>query len=213
MRWLARLATIVAVVAAFTLAFALTPPRGPRSMRQFEPARLADLEVRMWQAYYAKERVRLFSLLVTMLREQYHYSWATATVEAFHLARAAATFGDLTGSYDVVLPDLETAYAQARSWTDAGFDPRAVARAELAWWVARRIPGQNSPEQVGRLIAEEYALLYETSRERVEDAALLRAKAASMRDEQAGHPDWSTIGRLLRASYDELRLALASANV
>ena len=213
MRWLARLATIVAVVAAFTLAFALTPPRGPRSMRQFEPARLADLEVRMWQAYYAKERVRLFSLLVTMLREQYHYSWATATVEAFHLARAAATFGDLTGSYDVVLPDLETAYAQARSWTDAGFDPRAVARAELAWWVARRIPGQNSPEQVGRLIAEEYALLYETSREPVEDAALLRAKAASMRDEQAGHPDWSTIGRLLRASYDELRLALASANV
>ena len=157
--------------------------------------------------------MRLFSLLVTMLREQYHYSWATATVEAFHLARAAATFGDLTGSYDVVLPDLETAYAQARSWTDAGFDPRAVARAELAWWVARRIPGQNSPEQVGRLIAEEYALLYETSRERVEDAALLRAKAASMRDEQAGHPDWSTIGRLLRASYDELRLALASANV
>ncbi len=213
MRWLARLATVVAVVAAFTLAFALTPPRGPRSMRQFEPARLADLEVRMWQAYYAKERVRLFSLLVTMLREQYHYSWATATVEAFHLARAAATFGDLTGSYDVVLPDLEAAYAQARSWTDAGFDPRAVARAELAWWVARRIPGQNSPEQVGRLIAEEYALLYETSRERVEDAALLRAKAASMRDEQAGHPDWSTIGRLLRASYDELRLALASANV
>ena len=79
--------------------------------------------------------------------------------------------------------------------------------------MARRIPGQNSPEQVGRLIAEEYALLYETSRERVEDAALLRAKAASMRDEQAGHPDWSTIGRLLRASYDELRLALASANV
>jgi len=213
MRWLARLATVVAVVAAFTLAFALTPPRGPRSMRQFEPARLADLEVRMWQAYYAKERVRLFSLLVTMLREQYHYSWATATVEAFHLARAAATFGDLTGSYDVVLPDLEAAYAQARSWTDAGFDPRAVARAELAWWVARRIPGQNSPEQVGRLIAEEYALLYETSREPVEDAALLRAKAASMRDEQAGHPDWSTIGRLLRASYDELRLALASANV
>ena len=213
MRWLARLATVVAVVAAFTLALALTPPRGPRSMRQFEPARLADLEVRMWQAYYAKERVRLFSLLVTMLREQYHYSWATATVEAFHLARAAATFGDLTGSYDVVLPDLEAAYARARSWTDAGFDPRAVARAELAWWVARRIPGQNSPEQVGRLIAEEYALLYETSRERVEDAALLRAKAASMRDEQAGRPDWNTIGRLLRASYDELRIALASANV
>ena len=35
----------------------------------------------MWQAYYAKERVRLFTLLTTMLREQYHYSWATASIE------------------------------------------------------------------------------------------------------------------------------------
>ena len=62
------------IVAAFALAFVLTPPRGSRSMREFNPPRLADLEVRMWQAYYAKERLRLFGLLVTMLHEQYHYS-------------------------------------------------------------------------------------------------------------------------------------------
>jgi hypothetical protein len=93
--WLRRSAIGVAIVIAFLAAFALTPPRGPRSMRQFNPTRLADLEVRMWQAYYAKERVRLFSLLVTLLREQYHYSWAMAATEGYHLARAAATFGDL----------------------------------------------------------------------------------------------------------------------
>ena len=201
------------IVAAFALAFVLTPPRGARSMREFNPPRLADLEVRMWQAYYAKERVRLFSLLVTMLHEQYHYSWATATLEGFHLARAAATFGDLTGGYDVVLPDLEAAYAKAQSWTGATFDPRAVARAELAWWIARRVPGQNSPEHVGALIADEYALLYETSPSNVATAAFLRAKAAALRDDEAAHPDWATIGRLLRASYDELLAALAGANV
>jgi len=206
-------AIALAIVLAFGLAFVLTPPRGPRSMRQFQPARLAELELRMWQAYYAKERVRLFTLLTTMLREQYHYSWATASIEAFHLARAAATFADLKVGYDVVLPDLEAAYAQARSWTDGAFDPASVARAELAWWVARRVPGQNSPEQIGRLIAEEYGLLYETSPESVATAALLRAKAAAMRDEQAAHPDWPAIARMLRASYDELLLALATANV
>src|SRR5712675_1231365 len=112
---------------------------------------------------YAKERTHLFLLLVTLLHEQYHYSWATASLEAFHLARAAATFGDLKENYEVVLPDVEAAYEKARSWTDAAFDPRAVARAELAWWVARRLAGQNSPEQIGQLIAGEYALLYETS--------------------------------------------------
>jgi hypothetical protein len=181
-------------------------------MRQFEPDRLASLEVRMWQAYYAKERSRLFFLLVTLLREQYHFSWAGAAREAFHLARAASTFSDLHGDYDVVLPDLEAAYAQVRSWTDAGFDPKAVARAELAWWVARRMPGRNSPDEIGRLIAEEYALLYETSRERIAEAARLRAEAAALRDAGAAAPDWTTIARLLQRSYRELRLALATAN-
>jgi hypothetical protein len=201
-----------AIIAAFLLAFALTPPRGPRSMRHFDPDRLADLELRMWQAYYSKENVRLFALLVTMLHEQYRYSWATATREGFHLARAAATFGNLRGNYDVVLPDLETAYATAKSWLGAGFDPRTVARAELAWWVARRIPGQNSPEQVGGLMADEYALLYETSRDRVATAALLRAEAGKLRDDEAAHPDWETIRRLLQDSYRSLLASLSVEN-
>jgi hypothetical protein len=197
----------------FAAAFALTPPRGPRSMRQFEPARLADLELRMWQAYYAKENARLFGLLVTMLREQKHYSWAMAVREAFHLARAAARFANLRDNYDSVLPDLEAAYSQTQRWMNAGFDPRAVARAELAWWAARRVPGQNSAEQVGALIADEYALLYETSRERVQTAALLRAQAAAMRDAQAEKPDWTAIGRLLQQSYLDLSIALSAESV
>src|SRR5438445_7834009 len=100
-------ATIAAAVVVFAAAFALTPPPGPRSMRQFDPNRLADLELRMWQAYYAKQNVGLFTLLVTMLHEQYRYSWTTATREAFHLARAAATLGNARSDYERVLPDLE----------------------------------------------------------------------------------------------------------
>ena len=79
--------------------------------------------------------------------------------------------------------------------------------------MARRVPGQNSPEQVGRLIAEEYALLYETSRERVAEAALLRAEAAALRDGHATSPDWNAIARLLQRSYRELLPAVAIANV
>ena len=201
------------VVIAFTAAFALTPPKGSRSMRVFNPERLTDLEVGMWKAYYAKQRVRLFSLLVTLLHEQYHYSWATATREGFHLARAAATFGDLNGNYDSVLPDLEAAYATTKEWTHADFDPRAVAKAELAWWVQRRVPGHNGAEEIGALIADEYALLYETSHARVAEAALLRAQAAALRDAQAANPDWDRIHRLLLQSYTELRSALASESV
>lgn len=212
-RRLGRIAIAAAVLLAFAIAFAVTPPRGPRSIRVFNPDRLADLEVRMWQAYYAKERVRPFGLLVAMLHEQYRYSWATATVEAFHLARAAAMFGDLRGGYEVVLPDLEAAYSTAKSWLGAGFDPRAVARAELAWWIARRIPGRDSPEQIADLIADEYALLYETDRRGVLNAARLRAEAAALRDAEAQAPDWETIGRLLQQSYRDLLASLSAVNV
>jgi hypothetical protein len=208
-----RVLIAISVVAAFALAFVLTPPRGPRSLRQFDADRLASLETQMWQAYYSKERARLFGLLVRLLHEQYRYPWATAALEGFHLARAASRFGDLRDHYEVVLPDLEAAYGKVRSWTGANFDPPSVARAELAWWEARRIPGRNSPEQVGALIAEEYALLYESSPPAMAAAALLRAQAAAMRDASAERPDWDAIGHLLRDSYRELRLALASANV
>jgi len=208
-RWLT-LASIVVLVCGASYV-ALAAPPGPRSLRRFDPDRVADLELRMWQAYYAKERVRLFGLLVTMLREQYRYNWTTAVTEGFHLARAAATFGDARDQrdqYDAVLSDLQTAYIAARHWLHAGFDPQQVARAELAWWVARRVPGHNSPEQVGALIADEYALLYEVPRPRVTTAALLRARAAALRDAQADHPDWPAIARLLTDSYRDLRRSL-----
>ena len=209
-----RALAIALIVAAGVGGYVVTvPPPGPRSMRHFDPDRTADLELRMWQAYYAKENARLFALLVTLLHEQYHYSWLTAMREAFHLARAAATFADAKRNYDAVLPDLESAYAQAKAWLHAGFDPRAVARAELTWWVARRIPGRNSPEQVGALIADEYALLYEAPRERMVRAAVLRAEAGALRDAQAAQPDWQTIEELLRQSYRELLAALGAATV
>ena len=212
MGWFARVALFLTLLVAFGAAFVLTPPGGVRSMRRFDAGRVADLELGMWQAYYAKQRVPIFALLTTMLREQYHYSWATASVQAFHFARAAATFGESTGHYDVVLPDLEAGYATTRSWMAAGFDPTAVARAELAWWAARRAPDHASPEHIGELIADEYALLYETSRERVALAARLRAEAAALRDAQADHPDWEAIGVLLHQSYVELLMALSSEN-
>ena len=205
-----RIALIGLAVVAIALAVALIPPPGPRSIRTFEPARLADLELRMWQAYYAKENVRLFGLLVTLLREQYRYSWATAAREGFHLARAAATFGNARSNYEVVLPDLEAAYGTARSWLGASFDSKAVARSELAWWVQRRIPEANSPAQVGALIADEYALLYEAPRESVLQAARLRAEAGALRDAQAAQPDWERIRRLLLDSYVALAGAVGS---
>jgi hypothetical protein len=209
-RWVAW----VVALAAVYWAVAVRAPSGPRALAAFDPDRLAELELGMWQAYYTKEKVRLFRLLVAMLREQYHYSWQTAVRAAFHLARAASTFGDATGDYDRVLPDLEAGYTIARDWTGASFDPRAVARAELAWWTARRDPASGTGERKNRVVSERmaelYALLYDVPPARVSDAARLRVDAADLRDRGAeGTVDWKAVSWMLHESYRSLHRALA----
>ena len=185
----------------------LTPP-GPRSLRTFDADRVADLEVDMWQAYYRKERVHLFRDLVTMLHEQNRYPWSKSVRAAFYLARAAARFAEIHADYDSLLPDLERAYTIERDWMSASFDPAKVARAELAWWVARRVTGQNSPEQVGGLIADENAMLYGVPRDRVLEASVLRARAGRLRDDGGANADWATVSSLLHQSYRALHAAV-----
>jgi len=169
---------------------------------------MADLELDMWQAYYNKEKFRLFGGLVTMLHEQNRYTWGTAARGAFYLARAASQFAEKRDKYEEVLPDLEKAYRIERDWLNATFDPAAVARAELAWWVQRRVPGQNSPEQVGALIAQENALLYGVPAERVLEASVLRARAGRLRDDGGDRADWPAVSRLLHQSYRSLHAAV-----
>ena len=152
--------------------------------------------------------MRLFTDLVTLNHEQYRYTWARASQVGYHLARAASTFAKIRSDYDQVLPDLESAYNVAKDWTQARFDPKAVARAELAWWVARRVPGQDSPDQVGGLIADLNALLYDVPRDRVVAASVLRARAGRLRDEGGERADWAEVGRLLKESYRALHAAV-----
>src|SRR4051812_37260913 len=184
-----------------------TPP-GPRSARDFDPDRLADLEAAMWQSYYRQENAALFSDLVIALREQFRYPWAKATRAGLYLGRAASAFGKASGDYERVLPDLEAAYSISREWTGSGFDPAEVARAELAWWVARREPGQRDPENVGRLIGVLYARFYQVPETTVHEAGVLRARAAAVRDRGGTSTDWGEVSRLLHESYRSLRVAV-----
>lgn len=183
-------------------------PAGPRSLRVFDPGRVAELELRMWQAYYDKQNIELFRLLVVMLREQYRYTWAKAAAAGFYLARPAARFAGMKGDYELVLPDLQQAFTITREWTGAGYDPAVVARAELAWWVARRDDRTNSVDNVGRLIAELYAKFYEVPLYSVAEAGRLRAEAAALRDAGGERVDWEKVARLLDASYRTLHAAL-----
>ena len=198
----------VAAILAVAVAGLLTPPSGPRTLKAFDPEQTAALEVDMWQAYYAKENVRMFADLVRLTRQQFHYSWWTSLRSGFHLAKAAATFGNARDRYERVLPDLETAFTISRDWTGATYDPAALAKSELAWWVARRVPAESSPENVGRLIAVVDGALYDKPADQVLEAAVLRARAGRLRDEGGTNADWPEVSRLLHESYRKLHAAV-----
>ena len=183
----------------------------------FEPDRLALLELRMWKAYYRRQPARLFGTLVLGLREQAHVGWPRALVAAVYLTKAAVGFARATGEYERFAPDVARGYR--RLGLPADVDMEAVAREELRWWVVRREIGLAAGSAAGETIARLYAALYRVPVESVAEAGRLRGMAAEVRDRGAtSDPDgptgpgaayWPEVARLLRESYRSLAAALA----
>jgi hypothetical protein len=191
-------------------------PDGHRPGATFDPDRLASLEVRAWQAYYRRQRLRLFGLLVLALRDQGGASWPRALWSALWLTRAAVGFARSSGDYQ------RHAGAIARGYRALGLPPTIdldeVGRWELRWWVARRELGLHAGEAAGEAITNLYAAFYGVPRSAVAEAGRLRGLAAQVRDRGAqADPDgptgrgatyWPEVARLLRASYQSLSEAV-----
>jgi hypothetical protein len=186
--------------------------------RDFDPERLARLELGMWKAYYRRQNGYLFRLLVRANQEQAGVSWIRAVIAAGWLAWAAARFGRTSGDYDRFVEPIARGYR----WLGlpAGVDAGEVARRELRWWVVRREIGLSAGASAGEAIAALYAELYDVPEDAVAEAGRLRGQAAQVRDRGAAiDPDgaggegrgyWPEVARLLRASYRSLADALAA---
>jgi len=186
--------------------------RTPSAARlDFDPAELAGRETRMWQAYYEKQPERVALELVAVLREQFGLSYAVSTLAARDFADAARLFRDSHDGYEAtVLPPLERAYDRIQRARRARWDARAVARAELAWWVARRTPRQWDAESVGKAIGQLYVQLYDIDPAAALRAGRLRAQAAEIRTagSYGGTVDWPRVRTRLTESYRELQGAI-----
>ena len=195
--------------------------------RQFDPDRLALLELRMWKAYYRRQSARLFGLLVRANREQAGVSWPRAVAAAVLLARAAVAFGrtgwggagDATERDDpAYLRDIVRGYRMLG--LPGGVNADEVARRELRWWTVRREIGVAAGEVAGTAIAALYSELYGLPVSAVAEAGRLRGLAAEVRDRGAiadrdgprgrGAAYWPEVGRLLVASYRALKGAVAA---
>jgi hypothetical protein len=183
----------------------------------FDPDRLAELETRMWKAYYRRQPARLFGWLLLGLREQARVGWPTALAASLYLTKAAAGFARATDDYDRFAPDIARGYRLLH--LPASVDALEVGRRELRWWVVRREIGLAAGSAAGEAITALYAALYELPPDVVAEAGRLRGQAAEVRDRgAAADPDgpagpgrayWPEVASLLRDSYRSLERAVA----
>jgi hypothetical protein len=183
----------------------------------FDPDRLADLETRMWKAYYRRQPARLYGYLLQGLHEQAHATWPRAVAASLFLTKAAARFAGATDDYDRFAPDIARGYRLLGLPPDV--DAEEVARRELRWWVVRREVGLAAGAAAGEAITRLYAELYGLPETAVAETGRLRGEAAEVRDRGAtDDPDgptgrgaayWPRVARLLRDSYRSLHAALA----
>ncbi|UUZ63834.1 hypothetical protein LP417_32240 [Polaromonas sp. P1-6] len=98
-----------------------------RDLRQFDPVALGTLETTMWQSYYGRQRMALFSELAEMLRTQYQFPWLRSYLGAYRGAAAAFTFkdGKQRSDYQKALPALQAYFGLIRNTGNIDFDAHA----------------------------------------------------------------------------------------
>ncbi len=199
---------IILLVALAMIAGGLIYWHLKRAMPTFDSYAIAASETRMWEAYYQRDPKALHAELRDVLQEQFNLSGWRAALIAASMAEATGNFIRLrnqnptTAQYEqLVLPGIKKAYRKVKNATGGQWDPDEAARAELAWWVARRTPGEDNPKLVGYKIADLYPILYGQSNPHIEQAGYLRAQAAHVRDTTA---DWPRVHELLDKSYAAL---------
>lgn len=205
-------AAILAVPAILTVWIAedLYFPRH-HDLRRFDPARVASLETAMWRSYYDHHAFELFTELTQLLRQEYGMPFCRSVVAGYHAAKAAEVFqrGHSRGEYERALPDLVAYYHLILRSSASAFDPDAVARLELEWWIVHRerdhFPPRDLEVALSRLQAEIYQLPFTGFAEH----ARARARAMQIRDTQADTgltaSDWARIDELLTRSWAALR--------
>lgn len=197
--------------------------------------RIARIETELWEAYYNREWLREFRLLVAMHREFFRMSAPTAVAAGYDAARAAMAFAPLDAS------DLPKArryllryYDKVRRALNREATATDLAERELHYWVVHREvarrrlaevangraaddPDLEEIEPVIDAFARLHAGLFNSTPEAMRESAVYRAQAAAVVDRISGRyspnvaADWTRVETLLRQAYRAIELAAEGA--
>lgn len=162
-------------------------PREPAlsPMRTFDPRKVAGYEVDNYVAYYLRRWPALLKCTVGLVREAFGLPLAQALRGAYLVARAeyaAAPFPD--NDIPAAEAAMQRFYALVRrAHPQEHFDPATAARLDVRWWVIHRERFADPDNQaLIDALADLSAHVYDAPRERMLEAARLRAQAMLISD-------------------------------
>ncbi|MEZ4863669.1 MAG: hypothetical protein R3C14_20275 [Caldilineaceae bacterium] len=185
---------------------------------RFDPAQVAYYEKAGWEAYYNRQWLRVFSLMVGLNRAQFGMPWWVAVAAAFDTVRAAQAFAPVDHELATVRSYLARYFAKARRYTGIAATADELAALELNYWVVHRQlairrqqdHGDNDIEPLVEAFARLHAALFGKDVTAMRPSAHARALAAVAVDRISGSyttdvaADWQEVGRQLEAAYRAL---------
>jgi head-tail adaptor len=181
----------------------------------FDPDKVAYYEKAGWEAYYDRDWMRVFNLMVALNREQFHMSLLTALMAAVDIVRASIAFAPVDNDVPKATEYLRRYYQKARRAAKLQADAGTLARLEMDYWVVHRklaIERKQHPdlENIAPMIESLnnlHAALFGISGQAAHRSAALRALAAKTVDRITGRystdveNDWRQVESYLQQAY------------
>ena len=192
----------------------------------FDPHRVAYYEKAGWEAYYDRNWLRAFWLLVRLSRAQFRMGWLAALSAALDTVRASVAFAPLERN-DVpkATTHIRQFYEKARRSLSIEADAETLARLEMDYWVVHRqraIARAKNPDDDSEPLVPSltrlHAALFNSTPEAMRESAEHRARAADTVDlitsrRSTDVPgDWRRVEEHLRQAYRAVKRDAQSMN-
>jgi hypothetical protein len=160
----------------------------------------------MWLAYYDHHFLKLFTLLLRLVRSKFQFNWLLGLRVAYYSAVAAIDFRKNKGNenYTRVKMNLIKFFKAISQHSIESFNYEKAAELELRWWDMHRYP-QKYDKDLALALAEAMATVYNSEPSNFIEYGRYRMQAMLLRDD-AGEikkipPDWPKIESLLLLSW------------
>lgn len=179
-----------------------------KDLRKFDPNKVAELDLEMWQAYYDHNFFKLFILLLRLMHKFFGLDYFSAFRAAFYSASAVIDFRINKGreNSERIRRKLTKFFKIISSNNKKKFNYEKAAELELKWWLVDRYPERYEISREEGL-ANAMAIVYNINPEKLLEYAIYRAQAMLLQDKaekEKGSTDWGQIGILLKKSFNSL---------